>query len=126
LILSLDLLAGFARYSRWICSLLSLDLLATHAGPDQRVLAGFPRYTPRILLLIHSLDSFTGFARYPHWTLPMRSQWILALLSYDSLADSLVGFVCCIYSQDSRIICSQDSRTEFARSSPWIHLLTNR
>jgi hypothetical protein len=66
----LGLLAGVARACRWTRSLLWLDSLA-------------------------------GFARSSRWICSVSSQWILTLLSQDSLADSLAGFARWIRSLDS-------------------------
>jgi hypothetical protein len=97
LIHSLDSFAGFAG---WICW---LDLLA-----------GFACWIC-LLLSLDSLAALAGFARYSHWTLPVSSQWIRALLSQDSFADSLAGFV--------RWIRSLDSLAKFARCFRWIRSL---
>jgi hypothetical protein len=55
-------------------------------------LSGFSCCPSTILLLIYLLNWLAEFARYSCWTHPVTSEWISALLSQDSLTDSLAGF----------------------------------
>jgi hypothetical protein len=94
--------------SRWIHALLSQDSLTDS-------LAGFARWS-RSQLALEPFTAIIGFAqwiaRYSRWIYSVSSQWILALLSQDSLADSTAVFVRWI-----RLLLSLDPPGEFSVDS---------